>query len=119
MLYAPRRRSSRSRVASTPGSRRRSARCCMPTAGWQAPAGSVLPRGFLEQRQVPVELPLRDLLVRSLPFATLDLDEVIDVIAVAGLAQRLSQHVILLELAGGVEQIARQQVDALGGALLG
>ena len=40
-----------------------------------------------EQLQVAIELPLRDLLVRELPFVALDLDEVVDVVAVACLAE--------------------------------
>src|ERR1700729_3003756 len=46
------------------------------------------PAANSEQLQVPVELPLGDLLVGGLPLAALHLREVVDVVAVAGLAER-------------------------------
>src|SRR5215216_2446107 len=75
--------------------------------------------GPLEQLQVAVELPVRDLLVRGLDLAALARDEVVEVVAVAGLAERAADHVVALELARRVEQVLRQRVDPELGPLLG
>ena len=64
-----------------------------------------------EQLQVAVELPLRDLLVRGLELGLLDLREVVDVVLAPGVAERRAQDVVLLELAGGVEQVGGQRLD--------
>src|SRR4051794_1108352 len=65
-----------------------------------------------EQLQVAVELPLRDLLVRGLELRLLDAREVVDVVLAPGVAERLAQDVVGLELARGVEQRRRQRLDA-------
>ena len=58
-----------------------------PTRG-RRPCGRHPAHG-LEQRQVAVDLPRRDLLVVGLPLVLLGLDEVVDVVLGAGVAERL------------------------------
>src|SRR5579862_6213493 len=121
----PARRSSRSPAISTRWRRRRSARC----RAWRRRSAG--PRGGSRcrdracsvrsvQLQVAVELPLRYLLVGGLGLALLYLDEVVDVVAVAGPAKAGSQSIVARQFARGVEQVRREQLDplrlALGGA---
>src|SRR4051812_40521524 len=65
-----------------------------------------------EQLEVAVQLPLRDLLVGLLPLAALAAHEVVEVVLVAAAAESRAQDVAALELAGRVEQVGRQHVDA-------
>src|SRR5439155_26793184 len=75
-------------------------------------------RTWLEPGQVLLDLPGGDLLVVPRPLVALHLDEVVDVVLVAPAAERLAQHVVALELARRVEQVRRQQLDALSGELV-
>src|SRR5215213_8213612 len=71
-----------------------------------------IPHIGLEELEVAVELPRRDLLVRGLHLAALAGDEVVEVVAVARRAERTPDDVVALELARRVEQVLRQRPDA-------
>src|SRR5918995_7323200 len=65
----------------------------------------------LEQAQIVVALPLRDLLVGLLPVATLAAHVVVEVVLVADRAERLAQHVAGLGVVRGLEQVRGQRLD--------
>src|SRR5215212_6188636 len=75
--------------------------------------------GSLEELEVAVELPLRDLLVRGLDLSPLARDEVVEVVPVRRRAERAADHVVALELARRVEQVLGERVDAELAPLLG
>src|SRR3954469_7002742 len=65
-----------------------------------------------EQLEVPLELPGRDLLVRRLELPPLEAAEVVHVGLAAGVSEPLAEHVVAFELAGRVEEVLRQHLDA-------
>src|SRR4051795_10637554 len=84
----------------------------MRTTGASPPRSWRRPVSASEELQVAVELPLRDLLVRGRELRLLDAHEVVDVVLTAGVAERVAHDVVALELAGRVEEVAGQQLDA-------
>src|SRR3990172_3936935 len=80
-------------------------------AGARGPAGAQGGRA-LEPRQVLADLPGRHLLVVAIPLLALDADEVVDVVLIACPPESLAQHLVLLELVGGLEQVGRQRLKA-------
>src|SRR5579871_4775845 len=70
---------------------------------WHRGAVPGTPRG-LEQGQVGLDLPRRDLLVVGLPLVLLRLHVVVDVVLGARVAERGAQDVVLGEVTGRVEQ---------------
>src|SRR5918999_6583132 len=71
----------------------------------------------LEQLQVAVDLPVAHPVMPFLELLLLDAHEVVHVVLATGVAQRPAQHVALLELACGVQQVAGQQLHTELGAL--
>src|SRR6202042_2658049 len=104
-------------ATSTPAARRLSRRCARSRSRCARRRGGSVPVSCSVELQVVVELPLRDLLVGGLGLALLDVDEVVDVVPVTGLAEAGAQGGVAGQLTGGVEQVGRQQVDPLRFAL--
>src|SRR4029079_2449843 len=77
-----------------------------PGAVCANPPRTTAPWGFaLEQRQVFLDLPRRDLLVVLRPFLLLGLHEVVDVVLGAGVPKGRADDLVLLEVPRGVEQV--------------
>src|SRR6478672_13360482 len=83
-----------------------------PGAVCANPPRTTAPGGIrLEQRQVVLDLPRRDLLVVGVPLVLLGLHVVIDVVLGARVAERGPDDLVLLEVPGGVEQVRGQEID--------
>src|SRR5439155_4769444 len=72
----------------------------------------------LEAGQVFVDLPGRDVLVVPVPLVALHLDEVVDVVLGAAVAERPAEDVVLLELHRRGQQVRRQRLEAAGTQLV-
>src|SRR6266508_6736530 len=64
-----------------------------------------------EARQVLPDLPGRDLLVVPVPLVPLHPDEVVHVVLVPALAERLPDHVVALELVRRVQEVGGQRLE--------
>src|SRR2546423_12524183 len=72
----------------------------------------------LEPGQVLPDLPARDLLVVAEPLVPLHAGVVVDVVLAAGVAERLAQDGVGLELADRLEEVRRQRAQAAPRELL-
>src|SRR6266545_7959341 len=66
---------------------------------------------YSEARQVLLDLPRRHLLVVTAPLVPLHPDEVVHVVLVPGLAERLADHVVALELVRRVQEVGGQCLE--------
>src|SRR5438876_6212351 len=74
-------------------------------------------RRALETSQILPDLPRGDLLVVPGPLVALGGDVVVDVVLVAAAAERLAEDVVAFELAGRVEEVRGQGLQAARGEL--
>src|SRR5262245_19423177 len=72
----------------------------------------------LEARQVLADLPGGDLLVVAGPFVPLHADEVVDVVLVAALPERLAQDVVPFELLDRIEEVRGKGLEPAGAKLV-
>src|SRR4249920_1174123 len=97
-------------LAAVPGDNEFPGAVCANPPRATAPGGLPQPP-LLEERQVVLDLPRRDLFVAGVPLVLLRLDEVVDVVLGAGVPEGGADDLVLLEVARRVEQVRRQELD--------